>query len=116
MNSDSPQSYDDLLEKLRSDGKISVEFTEKNKKRLKLSFDRINRLETILMENKSLYRSAKYYAYSAYLGVVDIVLSPKDQGFDRALLIYTVAWRHIASYDGASLPNGMARITFNAHT
>jgi len=116
MTDDFPQSYNDLFEKLKFDGKISVEFIEKNKKGLKLGFDRINKLETILMGRKSIFRPIKYYAYSAYVGVVNVVLSPKDQGFDRALLIYTVAWRHIANYDGMSLPNGMARITFNART
>ncbi len=116
MTNQFPQSYDELLEKLQVEGLISVEFEEKNKKRLKASFDRIKNIEILLSKRNRFMGSAIYYIYSTWVGLVDVLFNPKDKGFERAHLVYTVAWRKISKYHGESLSNGKARVTFYART
>jgi len=116
MNIDFPNSYDELIETLEKDGCISVVFQEKNKKRLKASFDRINKTERLLANRNKFMGRAKYFIYGAWVGLIDILFSPKDKGFEQAHLIYTVAWRKISKYHGESLSNGEARVTFYART
>jgi len=116
MNDDLPNSYEDLLSKLQREGTISVEFEEKNKQRLKASFDRVNKTESLLANRKGLFGSIAYFIYSIWVGVVDVIFSPKDIGFDRALLVYTVLWGKISNYEGESLEAGIARVTFYART
>ena len=116
MSNEFPKSYEALLVKLEIDGCISVEFEEKNKRRLKTAFGRINKMDTLLARRNKFMGVFIYYVYGAYVGLIDLLFSPKDQGFDHALLIYTVAWQKISKLRGESLDNGKARVTFYART
>ena len=116
MNNDFPESYEEMINRLQKEGYISVIFHEKNKQRLKSSFDRINKTKKLLSNRNNFLGKSRYFIYGVWVGFIDIFFSPKDKGFEQARLIYTVAWRKISKYHGESLTNGEAKVTFYART
>ncbi len=116
MNEDFPKSYDELLDKLNREGSISVEFEEMNKQRLKASFDRINKMNLLLARRNRFLGSVIYFIYSMWVGLIDVVFTPKDKGFEYAHLVYSVAWSKISKFHGESVAGGRARVIFYART
>jgi hypothetical protein len=108
-------SYDELVALLNNGGEICFEFDEKYRKRFRRNVDRLNRLQVSLRYQSTLGKAFSCI-YGAYVGLMQILGTSSNDELDHAVLVYQVAWRHMAPIEGEILSNGNIRVTFRGRT
>lgn len=111
-----PRMVEEIESLLMEHGSISFIIKESNKYKFYKAIKRTNKMDALMKKYRTRIGKLLVTPYLMFFSAYHTFMSRSDRGLRNALISYRVAWRHISSIDGTSLPNKQCRISYTART